>query len=228
MPRQFSAQPSMASVLRTDQFALGRIIGRIGLLVFALIVLAASARAATVGSASEIEIVLRQNPGVAERLADPEGPGIQAVLRVPGDYPTIQSAIDASELGDIVLVSPGTYVENLDMPRAASLVSRDATVVAAAAELPTLALHDTGLDPVNVAGMVFDAPGRKNDAVQISASRDVWLENVVASAGGEYFSALAVLEDSQIHALNVAAEGVGNDFTVIDSVVGLERFNRCE
>ncbi len=35
-------------------------------------------------------------------------------IRVPGDRPTIQSAINSAQHGDTVLVSPGTYVENID------------------------------------------------------------------------------------------------------------------
>jgi Right handed beta helix region len=36
-----------------------------------------------------------------------------ATIHVPGDYPTIQDGINASLTGDIVLVDPGTYFENL-------------------------------------------------------------------------------------------------------------------
>jgi hypothetical protein len=39
----------------------------------------------------------------------------QTVHNVPGDYSTIQSAIDASADGDTVLVGPGTYYEQIDV-----------------------------------------------------------------------------------------------------------------
>ena len=35
-------------------------------------------------------------------------------IGVPGDYPTIQAAIDAAHTGDTIVVSPGTYEEDID------------------------------------------------------------------------------------------------------------------
>ena len=37
-----------------------------------------------------------------------------ATLLVPGEYSTIQSAIDASSNDDTILVSEGTYYENIN------------------------------------------------------------------------------------------------------------------
>jgi serine protease len=42
-------------------------------------------------------------------------PAFAVVRNVPGDYPTIQQALNASTAGDIVLVAPGTYMETLVM-----------------------------------------------------------------------------------------------------------------
>ncbi|MFH1146669.1 MAG: Calx-beta domain-containing protein [Pseudomonadota bacterium] len=39
---------------------------------------------------------------------------LAANLDVPGDFSTIQAAVDASVDGDVVIVAPGTYTENID------------------------------------------------------------------------------------------------------------------
>src|SRR5215510_7694908 len=45
-----------------------------------------------------------------------------AVIKVPGDFPTIQAAIDAAKPGDIVQVSAGIYNENLTLNNPVTLV----------------------------------------------------------------------------------------------------------
>ena len=38
------------------------------------------------------------------------------IMTVPGEYPTIQAALDASSDGDQILVAPGNYPENISFP----------------------------------------------------------------------------------------------------------------
>jgi hypothetical protein len=55
-------------------------------------------------------------------IARPQGAGydmgvyerVGATIRIPSDYPTIQAAINTASDGDTVLVSPGTYIENIN------------------------------------------------------------------------------------------------------------------
>ena len=49
-----------------------------------------------------------------------------ATIRVPLDEPTIQAAIESAAPGDVVLVAPGTYVEQIDLLGKAITVQSEA------------------------------------------------------------------------------------------------------
>jgi pectin methylesterase-like acyl-CoA thioesterase len=48
-----------------------------------------------------------------------------ATLNVPGDFATIQAAIDAAEAGDSILVEPGAYIENLSLESNVNVSGRE-------------------------------------------------------------------------------------------------------
>lgn len=45
-----------------------------------------------------------------------------AVLTVPGEFTTIQAAVDEANMGDLVMVAPGTYQETLSLPGGITLL----------------------------------------------------------------------------------------------------------
>ncbi len=57
----------------------------------------------------------------------------QVTIHIPADRPTIQAGIDAAGSGDTVLVSPGTYNENIDFKGKAITVTTGAKQFADAA-----------------------------------------------------------------------------------------------
>ncbi len=76
-------------------------------------------------------------PALVAALALLATPASAAVLTVPGDFPTIQAALDAAVAGDVIEVSSGAYHEKIVFPRSGA-PGQPITLRAAAGESPVL------------------------------------------------------------------------------------------
>ena len=86
------------------------------------------------------------------------GQAFAAELSVPQQYPTIQSAIDAAPPDATILVSPGTYRENLSISRPVSLRSVGGsadTVIDGGRVAPVIVARGTGPERISVSGFTI-------------------------------------------------------------------------
>lgn len=52
-------------------------------------------------------------------------PALSVTLYVPGQYPTIQAAVNAANAGDVVMVAPGVYYEHVEILTSIELIGMD-------------------------------------------------------------------------------------------------------
>jgi hypothetical protein len=81
-------------------------------------------------------------------------------IRVPGDHPTIQAAVDAAQPGDRVIIGPGTYREAIRMTRKAIILEGEkgpSRTVVDATDLnaPVLTCIGSSSMPVEIRGFQF-------------------------------------------------------------------------
>ncbi len=94
-------------------------------------------------------------------------------ITVPGDYPTIQQAIDAALDGDLILVDAGEFVEQLDIaknltiegagPGATTIVCPDELVLyftTSNDNYPVVYIHDT--EDATIENLTIDGAGKGN------------------------------------------------------------------
>lgn len=56
-----------------------------------------------------------EEPPSESTTTEAPDPAADGILEVPGEYPTIQDAVDASSSGDLILIAPGVYNEAVDV-----------------------------------------------------------------------------------------------------------------
>ncbi|HEY8488122.1 MAG TPA: right-handed parallel beta-helix repeat-containing protein [Thermaerobacter sp.] len=124
----------------------------------------------------------------------PSGP--YRTLRVPEDYPTIQAAVDAAEPGDLILVGPGVYYEEVVVTK------------------PHLTIR--GLDRNRV---IIDGEFKRGNGIKVLGADDVVVENMTARnhlLNGFYWTGVLGYRGSYLTAYNNGDYGI----YAYDSVYG--------
>ena len=117
-----------------------------------------------------------------------------ATIHVPADQPTIQAGIDAAVDGDLVLVAPGAYVENVDfLGKAITLQSEqgaDATVIDGGGNDSVVKISDgepgaSVLDGFLLRnGNAYKGGGVYSDSSNSTITNCMITDNVATSGGG--------------------------------------------
>jgi len=102
-------------------------------------------------------------------------PALAKTIEVPKDYQTIQAAINAAQPGDLILIAPGIYKENLTIRKSIELRGADAGVIvdgSRARNTPTILIQrtrDVVIQNLEITG------GRRG--IQVERSRDIIIKN---------------------------------------------------
>ncbi len=124
-------------------------------------------------------------------------------IKVPGDYQTIQAAVDNAVNGDTVLVSPGTYKENIEIKSSGVTLRGEETARTflqspkADAAIVTI----DGLADVNIRNFTFIGFAIEMTAVNVSQSSNVAITNNVFDIG-PYATAVDISGEQSIDVTN--------------------------
>jgi hypothetical protein len=114
----------------------------------------------------------------------------QTTIHVPADQPTIQAAINAASNGDTVMVSPGTYNENIDFKgkgitvttQTGLLVDAAATVLSGIGGGPVVSFGSAEPTTAKLAG--FSIANSTTVAISISAGSPTITNDLIAGGHG--------------------------------------------
>jgi Right handed beta helix region len=148
-----------------------------------------------------------------------------ATLKVPSQYPTIQSAINAAHSGDTILVAPGTYSEQLTITTSVNLIGSGAgkTII----RCPTIApasdttIWITGGAVVTLSGFtIFANP--VGSAIWVDGSTAVISDNsiqaIFANTNGIYMdSSVATITSNLIVATATPTDALEGGIVAVES-----------
>ena len=140
-----------------------------------------------------------------------------ATINVPGDYPTIQQAINAANLDDTINVATGTYQEDIAINKSLTLQGAGKTA--------TTILRDTEINQV----VLIQASNVKIDGFKIDGGTAPYAcSNIVklSTAGSPPYENIEITNSHILHSVNSAVsltgkdkDSVGRGYRVNDNII---------
>ena len=155
--------------------------------------------------------------------------GQAAIIRVPADQPTIQQAINAAQDGDMVLVAPGTYIENIDFLGKAITVTSEAgpqTTIIDGNQITSVVTFRSNEEPESVLSGFTLRNGHQCDfndggGITIQAASPTIENNIITNNDAcHYGNGIGVFFGSPIIRGNVITNNAGGGFGGGIGVVG--------
>jgi hypothetical protein len=147
--------------------------------------------------------------GLAPQVTWPTGQQERFVVRVPEDFPTIQTAIDAVAEGGTVLIGPGTYQENLKITKSLRLMGIGAVEIQPKQPDPLSALPT-----IAVVGEDEEQPIQ----VYLANFKVNFYSDLVGNEGISLRSAQAIVQDVAISGYQYGLIGMGEGDVILSRV----------
>jgi hypothetical protein len=153
--------------------------------------------------------LLMLGEGLAPQVTWPTGQQERFVVRVPEDFPTIQTAIDAVAEGGTVLIGPGTYQENLKITKSLRLMGIGAVEIQPKQPDPLSALPT-----IAVVGEDEEQPIQ----VYLANFKVNFYSDLVGNEGISLRSAQAIVQDVAISGYQYGLIGIGEGDVILSRV----------
>lgn len=108
-----------------------------------------------------------------------------AIIRVPGDYSTIQEAIDAARPGDKVLVAAGTYKENITLKNGAEIIGAGADVTTITAPSGNIVTVGSAGLRTSIRGFTIDGQSSNDDGIYCNDSSSTISDVTITNTGDD-------------------------------------------